>query len=479
MLTVFGALRGVVRSNAPGEVHLSTVWSAFHHRLTAVLLLFLMLLVSARQYLGEPVQCVQQHRDDAAVPERVMNTYCFIATTYTVVRPRPRRAPWGGPPAGVVRGALHPGLQGLVHNLGADPLLEEHAPAQDVVDEQGASVRRHAYYQWVPLVLGLQAALFAAPYVLWTLWEGGLVAGALRGLRLQEVVPADKRRAQVRLLARYFRGTLNSHSAWAAGYWSAELLNLLNVLLNVLALDALLGGRFLSYGLHVLAQDTAAPAAPPAHPQLLQPRRAPDPYPDWDPLPHQHRPPADPLDHPEDPADPMEAVFPKLTKCTFFKYGPSGSIQRHDALCVMALNVVNEKVFVLLWCWFALLAAVSLLIVVRSCAALAAYACARRSASRNRLTLWVFGRLLGLPPLPAAVLETLAAHLDPGDWLFLLLLAKNMPRVVYRCLAEEIAAILGPGPGPSASAPPGPPGRPPERAQDLVDALVPLVEVTT
>lgn len=87
MLTVFGALRNVVRTNAPGEVHLSSVWSALHHRVTAVLLLFLMLLVSARQYLGEPVQCIQQ-KDDPGVPERVMNTYCFIATTYTVVRPR-------------------------------------------------------------------------------------------------------------------------------------------------------------------------------------------------------------------------------------------------------------------------------------------------------------------------------------------------------------------------------------------------------
>ncbi|XP_026287512.1 innexin inx2-like [Frankliniella occidentalis] len=471
MLAVFGALRGVVRTNAPGEVHLSSVWSALHHRLTAILLLFLMLLVSARQYLGEPVQCVQQ-KDDAGVPESVMNTYCFIATTYTVVRPRPAAAapaasPWGR--TGTVRGALHPGLQGLVQNLGDDPALDD--PAPGVADEQGASIRRHAYYQWVPLVLGMQAVLFAAPYMFWTLWEGGLVAGALRGLRLQEVVAADKRLGQVRLLARYFHGTLNSHTVWAVGYWAVEVLNLCNVVLNALALDALLGGRFFSYGMQVLAAAPAAPAAP-AHPQLLVPRRL-DPYPHWEPAAALHRP-ADPLDHPEDPADPMEAVFPKLTKCTFFKYGPSGSIQRHDALCVMALNVVNEKVFVLLWVWFAMLAAASLLIVVRTCAAMAAYACTRRSASRNRLTLWLFGRLLGLPPLSVGVSETLAGHLNVGDWLFLLLLAKNMPRVVYRSLANEIAIVLGPNRGPTA-----PPNKGPAEDGKELDPLVPLVEVTT
>ena len=57
-------------------------------------------------------------------------------------------------------------------------------------------------------------------------------------------------------------------------------------------------------------------------------------------------------------------------------------------------------------------------------------------------------RLLGLPPLPDVASEslsqTLGAHLDPGDWLFLLLLAKNMPRVVYRSLVQEVAHLLGP-----------------------------------
>ncbi len=37
-------------------------------------------------------------------------------------------------------------------------------------------------------------------------------------------------------------------------------------------------------------------------------------------------------------------VFPRLTKCTFYNYGSSGTIQAHDALCVLALNIINEKV---------------------------------------------------------------------------------------------------------------------------------------
>lgn len=53
--------------------------------------------------------------------------------------------------------------------------------------------------------------------------------------------------------------------------------------------------------------------------------------------------------------NPAETLFPKLTKCTLQRYGPSGGIQNHDFLCVMTLNVVNEKIFAVLWFWYLLL----------------------------------------------------------------------------------------------------------------------------
>lgn len=58
--------------------------------------------------------------------------------------------------------------------------------------------------------------------------------------------------------------------------------------------------------------------------------------------------------------DVLDVVFPKVTKCDFFKYGQSGSLQRHDALCVMALNIINEKIFVVLWFWYILMVFVSI-----------------------------------------------------------------------------------------------------------------------
>lgn len=45
-------------------------------------------------------------------------------------------------------------------------------------------------------------------------------------------------------------------------------------------------------------------------------------------------------------------VFPTLAKCDFFLYGSSGSKQLLDALCLLPLNILNEKLFAFLWLWY-------------------------------------------------------------------------------------------------------------------------------
>lgn len=62
--------------------------------------------------------------------------------------------------------------------------------------------------------------------------------------------------------------------------------------------------------------------------------------------------------------DPLVYVFPRMTKCTFHKFGVSGEVERHDAVCILPLNVVNEKIYVFLWFWFLILGALSFLTVL-------------------------------------------------------------------------------------------------------------------
>jgi len=69
-------------------------------------------------------------------------------------------------------------------------------------------------------------------------------------------------------------------------------------------------------------------------------------------------------ENPHDRIDPMARLFPKMTKCTIHTFGPAGSVQTHDALCVLPLNVVNEKIFVVLWFWLVFLAGVGCLAII-------------------------------------------------------------------------------------------------------------------
>lgn len=59
-------------------------------------------------------------------------------------------------------------------------------------------------------------------------------------------------------------------------------------------------------------------------------------------------------------------VFPKQTKCEYYAYGPSGSMQLKDFGCMLALNILNEKIFAFVWLWLVFMCAVSLLNVAYS-----------------------------------------------------------------------------------------------------------------
>ncbi len=60
----------------------------------------------------------------------------------------------------------------------------------------------------------------------------------------------------------------------------------------------------------------------------------------------------------------MIRIFPRVTKCRFYKYGPSANIETHDALCLLPLNIVNEKIYIFLWFWFLILGALTAAVIL-------------------------------------------------------------------------------------------------------------------
>merc|ERR1719411_1335977 len=53
--------------------------------------------------------------------------------------------------------------------------------------------------------------------------------------------------------------------------------------------------------------------------------------------------------------NPMDYIFPKITSCDYKSFGYSGTQQIHNAQCLISLNILNEKVFIVLWAYYVVL----------------------------------------------------------------------------------------------------------------------------
>ena len=128
---------------------------------------------------------------------------------------------------------------------------------------------------------------------------------------------------KIRNLGNYMigrRSYKHEHQCWALKFYVCEVLNFVNVIFQICFTDYFLNYSFSNYGLEAVSWAS----------QEM-----------------------------EDRVDPMSEVFPRMTKCTFFKFGSSGTIQNVDALCVLGMNIINEKIFVFLWFWYIFVAVVT------------------------------------------------------------------------------------------------------------------------
>lgn len=175
-------------------------------------------------------------------------------------------------------------------------------------------------------------------------------------------------------------------------YFTCEVLCLVNIFSQLYLMNRFFDGEFLSYGLRVLQiSDT---------PQ-------------------------------EERIDPMVYVFPRVTKCIFHKYGASGTIQQHDSLCLLPLNIVNEKTYIFIWFWFFILAVLFVAIVVYRAAIIFV------PKIRPRL-LHLSTRLL-----PIETCQSISSKVDLGDWWILYVLSANMDSLLYKDFLMEFTKKMG------------------------------------
>jgi len=243
----------------------------------------------------------------------------------------------------------------------------------------------HAYYQWVCFVLFFQAILFYVPRYLWKSVEGGRMKSLILGLN-SPIIGEEDRTKNRGLLIEYLQKNVNNHNGTFVFYVFTEVLNFLNVILQMFIMDKFLGGEFSSYGWRVIQ------------------------FTEWD---WSVR------------FDPMIKVFPRLTKCTFHRYGSSGDVQRHDAMCILPINIVNEKIYVFLWVWFYFLAIASLVaLIYRAITIIIPRVRVMATQSRCRLAR-------------SEELNSIISQSKLGDWFVLDLLSKNLDTLNFKDLVHD------------------------------------------
>jgi hypothetical protein len=213
------------------------------------------------------------------------------------------------------------------------------------------------------------------------------------------IINKEKRVDRIKFIKKYFKESMKSHGPYALKFFFCEFLCLVNVIGQMYFTDRFLGYTFMTYGSDVFAMA---------------------------------------FGDPEGRSDPMNMVFPKVTKCTFHKYGPSGTVTRHDGLCILALNIINEKIYVFLWFWFVGVAIMSgLAIVYRMVVILVpslrvSVICARALNQVPRSTV-------------KAIIDSKSGWLDQvGDYWVIYLLSKNLNPIAMKELIEELQPVMAP-----------------------------------
>lgn len=158
---------------------------------------------------------------------------------------------------------------------------------------------------------------------------------------------------------------------------------------------------------------------------------------------------------PFDRIDPMARLFPKVTKCTLHTFGSAGSLQTFDAMCVMPLNVVNEKTFVFIWFWLIILACIGALailyryiirIINNIQCNLFLFFLNLLTNNFNRIIVFsqVWARIYLLQAatrvIPRSHVENVVKALHFGDWFVLYQLSQNVNPIVYSELVTELGA---------------------------------------
>lgn len=242
-------------------------------------------------------------------------------------------------------------------------------------------------------MLFFQAICFYAPNLCWKSCESKLLLTLTSNVKDPVVKEESKRKEHLTKLTSFFvdraKVCKSVHNRYFYIFFGCEVANLANVFAQWYLVNRFLGGNFTDYGWNSLIRAFADSTT-------------------------------------EDP-DPMEVVFPKMTKCTFRRFGPSGDVNQYDALCILPLNILNEKIYVIMWFWFIILGGITFIWIIYRIA----------TCFKPKVRSYIIRKRVGY--VDGDLLNFVLNRMEIGDWFLLSMISKNIDHIAFAELLQKIS----------------------------------------
>lgn len=329
MLKSLTTLKSLVK---PKDFHIDYPIFRLHYHGTVALLFGFCLILSAKVLFGDPIDCSSRNSGD----NNFYDNLCYSMGTFTRYQIASNEIKANSSHRDeclkdVPLRSVKRALEGC--NLTFNPKKKYFASGMIILTENKEKLVRdevfwHHYYNYMSIVLFLMGALFYIPHYMWKNWESGIVSSVCKQIHEAKLKSSDFHEINQYLKSCF---AINRHGSLVYKYFVCEILLLINLLLQVTALDMILNNQFSTYGtdfLYYMFKDSNIYGIS-----------------------------GDDIDNINSPLD---FVFPKLTACTIRLSSQGGiSPDVKQFVCAVPMNILHDKFFLILWFWFVFLGIVT------------------------------------------------------------------------------------------------------------------------
>jgi len=270
--------------------------------------------------------------------------------------------------------------------------------------EQKTKSGTTVFYQWITFVLAIHAAMLRFPYMIWKTQEDGYMKSFYADGQGKSIENKTKKGDGLKELANkeaiFFTKLHNKMYEYYFTFVFCEFLNVIMLVIVFCTTDTFLSGNFKHYGTEVLYELRNSGTK------------------DWE----------KGLGKKEGMFNVMCNAFPTVTSCTLHYFGSGGKAQRENALCILSQNIINQKIYLVLWFWYVFILSVGVIQLLVEGLVIAI------PALRNMLLLW---NVKGLDN-EQSVRVFLDQSCNVGDWFVLYQLSKNTDKVFFSQLLPVI-----------------------------------------